>query len=69
MRDTFLQSYAQAAVAGRLYAEQRDVEAALPLLELFVLQKALYELRYEMDNRPDVVAVLLAALAALAGMT
>ena len=28
-------------------------EAARPLLELFEIEKALYELRYELDNRPD----------------
>ena len=33
------------------------------LLELFVLEKALYELRYELDNRPDWVRVPLRGLA------
>jgi maltose alpha-D-glucosyltransferase/alpha-amylase len=32
------------------------------LLELFVLEKAVYELRYEVDNRPDWVGIPLAGL-------
>ena len=32
------------------------------LLELFVLEKALYELRYEIDNRPDWVRIPLRGL-------
>ena len=39
-----------------------------PLLDLFELEKALYELRYELDNRPDWVGVPLAGIAALAGI-
>ena len=42
-------------------------DAAQPLLDLFELEKALYELRYEIDNRPDWVGVPLAGIAALAG--
>ncbi len=68
MRSTFLRSYADTAVASGLYAHAQDFEKTLPLLELFVLEKALYELRYEMDNRPDWVGVPLAALAEMAGI-
>ena len=32
------------------------------LISLFVMEKALYEVRYELDNRPDWVRVPLAAL-------
>jgi maltose alpha-D-glucosyltransferase/alpha-amylase len=32
------------------------------LLELFTLEKACYELRYELDNRPDWVEIPLAGL-------
>src|SRR4029450_12912681 len=32
------------------------------LLELFVLEKAVYELKYEVDNRPDWVGIPLAGL-------
>jgi maltose alpha-D-glucosyltransferase/alpha-amylase len=35
------------------------------LLELFILEKALYELRYEMDNRPDWVGIPVRGLLAL----
>ena len=41
---------------------------ATALLDLFELEKALYELRYELDNRPDWVGVPLAGIAALAGI-
>ena len=43
-------------------------DAARPLLDLFELEKALYELRYEIDNRPDWVGVPLAGIAGLAGL-
>jgi maltose alpha-D-glucosyltransferase/alpha-amylase len=36
------------------------------MLELFELEKALYELRYELSNRPDWVGVPLAGLLAMA---
>ena len=39
------------------------------LLDLFELEKALYELRYEIDNRPDWIGVPLAGIAALAGIS
>ena len=32
------------------------------LIEFFVIEKALYELRYEMDNRPDWLAIPLFSL-------
>ena len=32
------------------------------LLELFVLEKAVYELKYEVDNRPDWVRIPLIGL-------
>ena len=38
------------------------------MLDLFELEKALYELRYEIDNRPDWVEVPLAGIAALLGI-
>ncbi|MBL8473196.1 MAG: maltose alpha-D-glucosyltransferase [Rhodocyclaceae bacterium] len=61
----FLDSYAETVAGQRLYG---DWAAALKLLDLFVLEKACYELRYELDHRPDKVQVpvhgLLAALEA-----
>ena len=53
MRAGFLRTYGEVAVAGGLYASVADFEAAASLIDLFVLEKAFYELRYEMDNRPD----------------
>ncbi len=35
------------------------------LLRLFELEKVLYELRYELDNRPDWLAVPVAAISRL----
>jgi maltose alpha-D-glucosyltransferase/alpha-amylase len=69
VRDAFLGTYRDVAVAGGLYADGAAFEAALDLLTMFEIEKALYELRYEMDNRPDWVAVPLAGIAALAAPT
>jgi maltose alpha-D-glucosyltransferase/alpha-amylase len=35
----------------------------------FELQKALYELRYELDNRPDWVAIPLAGIRRILGLS
>jgi maltose alpha-D-glucosyltransferase/alpha-amylase len=67
VRDAFLATYAQVAVGGGLYADAAAWQAATPLRDAFELEKAFYELRYEMDNRPDWVGVPLAGIAALAG--
>lgn len=66
MREQFLAVYLQtvrAAAAPILPANQRDLDAALLALET---EKALYELAYELGNRPDWVAIPLTALARLA---
>jgi maltose alpha-D-glucosyltransferase/alpha-amylase len=68
MRQAFLHSYAATALAGGLYADAAAFDEVRPLLATFELEKALYELRYELDNRPDWAAVPLAALATLAGL-
>jgi maltose alpha-D-glucosyltransferase / alpha-amylase len=68
MRRAFLDGYAEVAVAGGLYADAGAFEAVRPLVELFECEKALYELRYEIDNRPDWIGVPLSGLAALAGL-
>ncbi len=47
---------------GGLYAAVRSTSG---LLELFELEKALYELRYELGNRPDWVKVPLQGILAL----
>ena len=68
VRSHWLQAYAEVAMAGGLYADTAAFAAMDPLLGLFELEKALYELRYEVDNRPDWVEVPLAGIAALAGI-
>ncbi len=68
VREAFLDTYRQTVQAGGLYADGGGFDAAQPLLELFELEKALYELRYEIGNRPDWIAVPLAGIAALAGV-
>jgi len=69
VREVFLQTYRQVTVEGGLYSSADAFAGAHALLDLFELEKALYELRYEMDNRPDWVAVPLAGIAGLAGIT
>ncbi|MBI4692972.1 MAG: maltose alpha-D-glucosyltransferase [Gammaproteobacteria bacterium] len=66
-RETFLSAYAGATAGpGRLYADFADVSG---LLALFEAEKACYELRYELDNRPAWAAIplqgILRCLAAL----
>jgi maltose alpha-D-glucosyltransferase/alpha-amylase len=48
--EAFLESYAANVADSGLYG---DWLAARRLLKLFVLEKACYELRYELDHRPD----------------
>jgi maltose alpha-D-glucosyltransferase/alpha-amylase len=38
-----------------------------PLLDLFEIEKALYELRYELRNRPDWAGIPLRSLVAYSG--
>lgn len=56
-------------MAGGLYTSEAVFGQSAALLDLFELEEALYELRYELDNRPDWVGVPLAGVAALAGIT
>jgi maltose alpha-D-glucosyltransferase/alpha-amylase len=67
-RAAFLEAYGQAAQAGGLYAADSGFVAALGLVRLFEIEKALYELRYELNNRPDWVGVPLAGIAELTGL-
>ncbi len=50
VRKAFLAGYASAAGAGLWF---EGVDRPRGLLSLFLLEKALYELRYELSNRPD----------------
>jgi len=62
-RAAFLDGYAQAAAGAGLFA---SLEAAQDLLRLFEIEKALYELRYELDNRPAWAGIPLYGLHTLA---
>jgi maltose alpha-D-glucosyltransferase/alpha-amylase len=63
-RRTFLACYEEIAVATRLC---ESLQQAQPLLTLFEIDKALYELRYELGNRPDWTRIPLHSLLGLAG--
>ncbi len=65
VRAGFLQTYSELAIAGGLYANGEEFKSACTMLDLFELEKALYELRYEIDNRPDWIEVPLAGIATL----
>jgi maltose alpha-D-glucosyltransferase/alpha-amylase len=63
VRHAFLAAYAEAVRGTELFA---DFAGARDLLELALLEKALYELRYELGNRPDWVPIPLRGILALA---
>jgi maltose alpha-D-glucosyltransferase/alpha-amylase len=64
VRQTFLAAYEQATRGTKLYA---DFSETRDLLDLAEIEKALYELRYELGNRPDWVSIPLRGLLKLAG--
>jgi len=55
----FLDGYDHVARGGGLASPRKEMNG---LLELFVLEKAVYELKYEVDNRPDWVRIPLNGL-------
>jgi trehalose synthase-fused probable maltokinase len=59
----FLRSYLDAASGASFVPRDRDALAAL--LRAYTLEKALYELLYELNNRPDWVRIPLRGVAAL----
>ena len=59
-RTAFLEGYV--AAVGDSPSYPADPEQAKALLELFTLEKACYELRYELDNRPDWIEIPLGGL-------
>jgi maltose alpha-D-glucosyltransferase/alpha-amylase len=65
-RAAFLQGYAEAVRGSALFELFDPNDELLALLEL---QKAFYELRYELNNRPDWVRIPLAGIRALAERT
>jgi predicted trehalose synthase len=58
-RETFLEHYFATIEPGLLPAGEAAVRN---LLSVFELEKAVYELRYELDNRPDWVAIPVAGI-------
>ena len=62
VRETFVSVYDEAARACHLYESFDEMQ---PLMSLFEIEKALYELRYELGNRPDWAVIPLRALAAM----
>jgi maltose alpha-D-glucosyltransferase/alpha-amylase len=67
-RTTFLDAYRDEAIRCGMYADAAAFAALAPLVELLEIEKALYELRYELNNRPDWAGVPLEGIAALAGV-
>ncbi|MGH8668433.1 MAG: putative maltokinase, partial [Burkholderiales bacterium] len=61
-RKAFLSAYDAATQGSGLFESFADVQG---LLRLFELEKALYELRYEFNNRPDWLQVPLAGIIAM----
>jgi maltose alpha-D-glucosyltransferase/alpha-amylase len=59
----FLRTYLSAVAGTGLIPNEREELASL--LEAFVLEKVLYELNYELDNRPAWVRVPLVGIVAL----
>jgi maltose alpha-D-glucosyltransferase/alpha-amylase len=64
VRRAFIAAYAAATEGSGLYASFDDVQG---LLSLFELEKVLYELRYEVNNRPAWVHVPLSGLMGILG--
>jgi maltose alpha-D-glucosyltransferase / alpha-amylase len=62
-RDAFLSGYREGV--GDCHTWPRDDLQAEQLIELFVIEKALYELRYELDHRIEWVGIPLTGLLAI----
>jgi predicted trehalose synthase len=58
-RERFLESYLDTVDATLLPPGEAAIER---LLAVFELEKAVYELRYELDNRPDWVGIPVAGI-------
>ncbi|MDA8164346.1 MAG: putative maltokinase, partial [Desulfobacteraceae bacterium] len=61
--EAFMLGYVTAA--GECPSYPADPDDARALIDFFVLEKALYELRYELDNRPDWVGIPLKGILSL----
>jgi maltose alpha-D-glucosyltransferase/alpha-amylase len=60
-RQTFIRIYDSIAQPSGLYKSLEEIQ---PLLTLFEVEKALYEVRYELNNRPDWTSIPLRSLSA-----
>jgi predicted trehalose synthase len=58
-RERFLESYLETVDATLLPPGDAAIER---MLAVFELEKAVYELRYELDNRPDWVGIPVAGI-------
>ena len=63
-RETFLRHYLDTVDTSLLPAGEAAIEH---LLSVFELEKAVYELQYELDNRPDWVPIPVAGIRRLLG--
>jgi predicted trehalose synthase len=61
-RQTFLEAYLGEVEPALLPGNRGQLDS---LLAIFELEKALYELRYELDNRPDWVPIPVAGITRL----
>jgi predicted trehalose synthase len=58
-RSSFLEGYLATVDAALLPPDRKSIER---LLTVFELEKAVYELRYELGNRPDWVSIPVAGI-------
>jgi maltose alpha-D-glucosyltransferase/alpha-amylase len=65
VRREFLAAYDEAARGAGIYG---SFDQAAGLIELFEMEKAFYELRYELNNRPGWVSIPLQGILALSGL-
>jgi maltose alpha-D-glucosyltransferase/alpha-amylase len=68
VRAAFIDTYFEVAQAGGLWADGDALSLAHQLLPLFELERALRQLRLEIDNPPDGTTGPLAAMTVLAAM-
>jgi maltokinase len=66
-RDAFLAGYRSVMAESPVPLAPAGAEALRSACAPFELQKAVYELRYELDNRPDWVAIPLAGISRILG--
>ena len=59
LTETYLEAYRAAVTGSELWPQ--DPDEANDLLEFFLLEKAFYEIEYELSNRPDWTVIPLEA--------